>query len=298
MERNAGVVFPPRRSAKARVGSRAAQHVCSVGHVQVRKRRAQRPSCEPCFARVRLVTPCFGVEAVGFRPKPSVCGHGSTLREWHWHDRGVAAKTTPTVTAVCQLTHHLPERHGFSQYTVMNTQKRGVAAVSGDLRPTFDDVGAPKPWTMAAADWHRALLHPVFPIVGHQTSRDPSADLVFNWCLAAFMSHYTQSLDAEVFFLPICGPDDRSEGFPRTRLTKRSCACDCEREPASVGAFFFLSSFFLSFFLLSFFFSHPESSLKIKIFAGKNDVLGSARGGRRGQRKKKKKTKNKRTKKT
>ena len=32
----------------------------------------------------------------------------------------------------------------------------------------------------------------------------------------------------------------RSEGFPRTRLTKRSCACDCGRGPVSVGAFFFL----------------------------------------------------------
>ena len=35
----------------------------------------------------------------------------------------------------------------------------------------------------------------------------------------------------------------RSEGFPRTRITKRSCACDCGRGPVSVGAFFFLSSF-------------------------------------------------------
>ena len=40
----------------------------------------------------------------------------------------------------------------------------------------------------------------------------------------------------------------RSEGFPRTRVTKRSCACDCGRGPVSVGAFFFilLSSFLLS----------------------------------------------------
>ena len=42
----------------------------------------------------------------------------------------------------------------------------------------------------------------------------------------------------------------RSEGFPRTRITKRSCACDCGRGPVSIGAFFFfLSSSF--FFLLS-----------------------------------------------
>ena len=41
----------------------------------------------------------------------------------------------------------------------------------------------------------------------------------------------------------------RSEGFPRTRITKRSCACDCGRGPVSVGAFFrsFVRSFFLSF---------------------------------------------------
>ena len=31
----------------------------------------------------------------------------------------------------------------------------------------------------------------------------------------------------------------RSEGFPRTRITKSSCACDCGRKPDSVGAFFF-----------------------------------------------------------
>ena len=41
----------------------------------------------------------------------------------------------------------------------------------------------------------------------------------------------------------------RSEGFPRTRITKSSCACDCGRGPVSVGAFFFLLSFF--FLLLS-----------------------------------------------
>ena len=31
-------------------------------------------------------------------------------------------------------------------------------------------------------------------------------------------------------------------GFPRTRITKSSCACDCGREPVYVGAFFFLLS--------------------------------------------------------
>ena len=45
---------------------------------------------------------------------------------------------------------------------------------------------------------------------------------------------------------------NRSEGFPRTRKTKSSCACDCGRGPVSVGAFFFLLSSF--FFLLSSFF--------------------------------------------
>ena len=54
----------------------------------------------------------------------------------------------------------------------------------------------------------------------------------------------------------------RSEGFPRTRKTKSSCACDCGRGPVSVGAFL----------LSSFFFSHPESCLKNEIFAGKSDV--------------------------
>ena len=34
--------------------------------------------------------------------------------------------------------------------------------------------------------------------------------------------------------------DYRSEVFPRMRITKRSCACDCGRRPVSVGAFFFL----------------------------------------------------------
>ena len=45
-----------------------------------------------------------------------------------------------------------------------------------------------------------------------------------------------------------------SEGFPRTRITKSSCACDCGRGPVSVGAFFLSSFFFFSsslFFLLS-----------------------------------------------
>ena len=76
---------------------------------------------------------------------------------------------------------------------------------------------------------------------------------------------------------------NRSEGFPRTRITKKSCACDCGRGNVSVGAFFFLSSFsfFLSFFLLSSFFflsffSHAESHLKIKIFVRKSDVLGGS----------------------
>ena len=48
--------------------------------------------------------------------------------------------------------------------------------------------------------------------------------------------------------------DDRSEGFPRTRITKRSCACDCRRWPVSVGAFFFLSFLFFSFLFFSFLF--------------------------------------------
>ena len=69
----------------------------------------------------------------------------------------------------------------------------------------------------------------------------------------------------------------RSEGFPHTRLTIRSCACDFGRGPVSVGAFFILSSFF---FLRSSFFSHPESVLKIKLFVGKSDVSGKPwRGG-------------------
>ena len=38
----------------------------------------------------------------------------------------------------------------------------------------------------------------------------------------------------------------RSDGFPRTRISKRSCACDCGRGPVSVGALFFLSFFLLS----------------------------------------------------
>ena len=58
----------------------------------------------------------------------------------------------------------------------------------------------------------------------------------------------------------------RSEGFPRTRIRKSSCACDCGRGPLTVGAFFFF------FFLLSS--SHPE------IFAGKKAMFRE-RGGRR-----------------
>ena len=67
----------------------------------------------------------------------------------------------------------------------------------------------------------------------------------------------------------------RSEGFPIARKTKSSCACDCERGPVSVGAFFFvLLSFF--FFLVScfVFFAHPESCLKIQIFVRQSDVVG------------------------
>ena len=75
-------------------------------------------------------------------------------------------------------------------------------------------------------------------------------------------------LGVEVFFwrrvVQLC----RSEGFPRTRITKSSCACDCGR--GLVSSFFFflvLPSSFLPFFLFSsFFFSHPVSCLKIKIF--------------------------------
>ena len=58
-----------------------------------------------------------------------------------------------------------------------------------------------------------------------------------------------------VFFIAVNPMEDensRSEGFPRTRMTKSSCACDSGRGLVSVGAFFFLlSSFFLSFFFLS-----------------------------------------------
>ena len=72
---------------------------------------------------------------------------------------------------------------------------------------------------------------------------------------------------------------DRSEGFPRTRITKSSCACDCGGGPVSVGAFFVLL------LLSSFHFSHPESCLKIKTFVGKSDVLGRGEpgGGGRGE---------------
>ena len=75
--------------------------------------------------------------------------------------------------------------------------------------------------------------------------------------------------------------NDSNEGFPRTRITKRSCACDCGRGPVSVGAFFLLLSSFFPFF---FFFPHPESCSKIKISAGKSDVLGEGLGGPRSGR--------------
>ena len=47
----------------------------------------------------------------------------------------------------------------------------------------------------------------------------------------------------------------RSEWFPRTRFTKRSCACDCGRGPVSFGALFFLFFSFLFFSFLFLFFS-------------------------------------------
>ena len=71
----------------------------------------------------------------------------------------------------------------------------------------------------------------------------------------------------------------RSEGFPRTRITQISCACDCGKGPVSVGTFFFL----LSFFFL-------PSSL-IEIFVGKSDVLGGS-GGRVREGENEKNTKN------
>ena len=59
----------------------------------------------------------------------------------------------------------------------------------------------------------------------------------------------------------------RSEGFPRTRITKRSCACDCGRGLVSVDAFFFLSFPFLSFPFLSFpFLSFPFLSFPFLSF--------------------------------
>ena len=70
----------------------------------------------------------------------------------------------------------------------------------------------------------------------------------------------------------------RSEGFPRTRKTKRSL---CVRLWNGTGAFFFLLSFY--------FFSRPESCLIIKFFFRKNDVLGRARRGERKKRKNEKK---------
>ena len=42
----------------------------------------------------------------------------------------------------------------------------------------------------------------------------------------------------------------RSEGSPRTRMTKSSFACDCGKGPVSVGAFFFLRLSLSSFFFL------------------------------------------------
>ena len=62
---------------------------------------------------------------------------------------------------------------------------------------------------------------------------------------------------------------NRSEGVPRTRITKSSCACDCGRGPVSVGAFFFLS-----------FFSHPESYLK-NVFQEKSMFFGKRGPGER-----------------
>ena len=61
----------------------------------------------------------------------------------------------------------------------------------------------------------------------------------------------------------------RSEGVPRTRRTKSSCACDCGMGP-SVGAFFFLL-LLLSFFFLS---SLTQIRAKKKICARKRDFLG------------------------
>ena len=97
--------------------------------------------------------------------------------------------------------------------------------------------------------------------------------------------------------------EDRSEGFPRTRITKRSCACDCGRGPVSVGAFFLSFSFFFFLFSFSFFFFLSSSltqnhALKF-IFVGKKRCFRVAREGegRRGEnekknvKKKKKKTK-------
>ena len=91
------------------------------------------------------------------------------------------------------------------------------------------------------------------------------------------------------------------KGFPRTRITKRSCACDCGRGPVSVGAFFLRSFLFFSFLFFSFLFSsllfssllfssllfsHPDSCLKTKIFVGKALFFGGPeepRGGNNGK---------------
>ena len=93
--------------------------------------------------------------------------------------------------------------------------------------------------------------------------------------------------------------ESRSEGFPRTRLTKRSCACDsgkghcfCRRVllssflPSFLPFFlsFFLSSFLPSFlpFFLSFFFLllSPRFVLKNQDFSRKSSVLEEVLGAR------------------
>ena len=68
----------------------------------------------------------------------------------------------------------------------------------------------------------------------------------------------------------VWGVCNRSVGFPRTRNTKRSCACDCGRGFVSVGAFFFLLSSSSSFFFLlpsSFFFLLLPSSFFFFFFS-------------------------------
>ena len=70
----------------------------------------------------------------------------------------------------------------------------------------------------------------------------------------------------------------RSEGFPRTRISKKSCACDCGRGPVFVGVFFFpLRSFFLSsFFLLS---VTQNRAIKFSFFVKKRCFKEGARCG-------------------